>query len=272
MIKGNLSKLEVFLDSPVKYNLLLSEDKVFINSYLDKKIALTFTGNIKCIGCGAKIKKSYQRGYCYPCTLKLAECDTCIVKPELCHFHKGTCRDKMWAQNHCMIDHFVYLANTSGIKVGITRNNQIPTRWIDQGAVEAKKFFKVSSRLISVLIEIKFASMIADKTNWRTMLKGEIKEVDFEATTEQLLDAFGEEIDILEEQFPDEKIELLEQEVVYKIDYPVLKYPEKIKSLSFDKSHVIEGILQGIKGQYLILDIGVINIRKFQGYEIEFND
>ena len=51
----------------------------------------------------------------------------------------------------------------------------------------------------------------------------------------------------------------------------MIEYPEKVTSLSFDKTPKVEGTLQGIKGQYLIFDTGVINMRKFQGYFIEIN-
>ena len=55
---------------------------------------------------------------------------------------------------------------------------------------------------------------------------------------------------------------------VPKLVYPVEQYPEKVKSHNLDKTPVIRGKLQGIKGQYLILDTGVINIRKYSGYEL----
>ena len=55
---------------------------------------------------------------------------------------------------------------------------------------------------------------------------------------------------------------------VVNIDYPVLKYPTKVVSLSFDKNPVIAGVLNGIKGQYLLLEGGVLNMRKFSSYHL----
>ena len=55
------------------------------------------------------------------------------------------------------------------------------------------------------------------------------------------------------------------------IHFPVDSYPVKIKSFNFDKNPEVSGVLHGIKGQYLLLDIGVINIRKFTGYEVAFS-
>jgi hypothetical protein len=63
---------------------------------------------------------------------------------------------------------------------------------------------------------------------------------------------------------------LLPDESVVNIQFPVNHYPNKLKSFNLDKHPEASGILQGIKGQYLLLDTGVINIRKFTGYELEF--
>ncbi|WP_455219059.1 DUF2797 domain-containing protein, partial [Kaarinaea lacus] len=199
----------------------------------------------------------------------LAECDSCIVKPELCHFAEGTCRDEEWAQSHCMQDHFVYLSNTSGIKVGITRHTQIPTRWIDQGATQALPVFKVKDRLTSGLLEVIIKNHVADKTDWRKMLKGNAEPIDLAAKRDELFQECEAEINTLIGTLPDNAIEYLPNVDTTNVEYPVTEFPTKVSSLNFDKTPEIEGVLRGIKGQYLILDIGVLNIRKFGGYEIE---
>ena len=61
------------------------------------------------------------------------------------------------------------------------------------------------------------------------------------------------------------------EEGITEIAYPVKEYPTKITSLGFDKNPKIEGTLLGIKGQYLIFDTGVINMRKHQGYKIQIS-
>jgi len=270
-MKGNLQKMLVENSRPVSYQLPVGEGRISLNKFLSKKIKLKFSGTINCIACGRKTSKSFNQGYCFPCLQSLAECDSCIVKPELCHFDKGTCRDEAWGKSHCMQEHYVYLANSSGIKVGITRHTQIPTRWIDQGATDALPMMKVSSRYISGLVEVIIKNHVADKTDWRKMLKGNPEPVDLVAKRKELLRACSAEIDTLQSQFPANSINIVSDESVTSIEYPVLEFPTKVTSLNFDKTPVVAGILLGIKGQYLIMDTGVINIRKFAGYEIEFS-
>lgn len=267
-MKGNIRKMVTENTNPVSYSLPVGEDLLAMNEFLDKKITLNYTGTINCIACGRKTSKSFQQGYCFPCMRSLAECDTCIVKPELCHFDEGTCRDAEWALGHCMQDHYVYLANTSGVKVGITRHTQIPTRWIDQGATQALPMYKVSSRKISGLLEVIIKNHVADKTDWRKMLKGNSDDIDLAARRDELAAECKKEIDKLKNELPEGSIELLQDAEQTSIEFPVLEFPVKVTSLNFDKTEKISGTLRGIKGQYLILDSGVLNIRKFGGYEI----
>jgi hypothetical protein len=267
MLTGNLDKMLTKLGPPAQYELWLSGQTLLLNPLIGKQLVLKFTGEINCGHCGRATKKSYNDGYCFPCTQKLAECDICIVKPELCHFHLGTCRDPEWGQKHCMAPHIVYLANSSGAKVGITREKQVPTRWIDQGAKEALPIMRVGSRYQSGQAEVLLAKSVADKTNWRTMLAGEVPSIDLASLRDRLFASIGDELELLEESLGDD-LEFLDDAETVSIDYPVNEYPKKIVSLSFDKTPEIKGVLQGIKGQYLIFDHGVINIRRHSGYKI----
>jgi len=167
-----------------------------------------------------------------------------------------------------MQDHIVYLANSSGLKVGITRATQVPTRWIDQGATQALAIIRVRSRLQSGALELMFKQHVADKTNWRDMLKGEAKPLDMIAESKRLVEECTAEIKELEDSFGFFAISVLSGIEPVEINYPVEVYPEKIASFNFDKEPTIEGKLMGIKGQYLIFDSGVINLRRFSGYEI----
>jgi hypothetical protein len=267
---GNLDKMRTKLvGANAQYFLDFSSEGVAMNDLVGSKIKLTYKDEINCTHCGKATKKSYGGGYCYPCTIKLPECDMCILKPELCHFSVGTCRDEQWGREHCMIDHYVYLANSSGLKVGITRNTQIPTRFIDQGAVEALPIMRVKTRFHSGLVEKLLSSELKDKTDWRKMLKGEKEELDLLLKRDEVFEMFADELDRLEDKMDGMGIEFLEKESVIDINYPVLKYPVKVSSLSFDKTKEIEGELQGIKGQYLIFDCGVINIRSHTGYKVQ---
>jgi len=270
MVIGNLDKMKVFLQEGVAhYEMSLSDSYTPMNPMLGKKVALYYLDEINCCHCHKKTKKSYGGGYCYPCTLKLAECDMCILKPELCHFQKGTCRDTEFAKSHCFIDHVVYLSNTSGLKVGITRVDQVPTRFIDQGAVFALPIFKIKTRYHSGLIEKLLSQVLKDKTDWRKMLKNEWEEIDLYANRMEIFEEFSNDLDRLEKEYENFSVEYLENEKLIEIKYPVLQFPTKVNSLSFEKNKKIEGTLLGIKGQYLILENGVINIRNHTGYKIE---
>ncbi len=266
----NLDKMDTELvDGVAHYRLGPAGETLVLNSLIGKPLKIVFKQEINCTNCQKPVKKAYAGGYCYPCSLKLAECDMCILKPELCHFAKGTCREPSWGEANCMIPHYVYLANSSGLKVGITRATQIPTRWIDQGAVAGLPIMKVSSRYQSGVFEKLFASELADKTDWRKMLKGGVEEIDLESKRDELFELFGEDLDRMEGDFGANQIEILEREQITSIQYPVLQYPEKVSSFSLDKNAEVGGILQGIKGQYLIFDTGVINIRSHTGYKVE---
>ena len=266
---GNIAKMKVRLASPVEYQLPLDDALLDMNPHIGARIRLDYLGEINCIACGRKTSKSYAQGYCYPCFISLAECDMCIVKPETCHYDAGTCRDEKWAQQHCMQSHYVYLANSSGIKVGITRGSQIPTRWIDQGASQALPIFRVGNRYQSGLLEVAIKEHVSDRTDWRRMLKGEAEPRDLASMRDELAEMCGSRIAELQSQFGDQNIEFLPDESIVEIQYPVDQYPEKVTSLNLDKTPSIEAVLMGIKGQYLIFDSGVINIRKYSGYKLD---
>lgn len=189
------------------------------------------------------------------------------MKPETCHHHLGTCREPQWGEQHCMVDHYVYLSHTSALKVGITRHTQIPTRWIDQGATQALPIFKVSTRLQSGLVETALAEYISDKTNWRAMLKGSNDAIDLKAEAKVLIPQIKQRLDDISLKFGDDAVQLLDEDIV-DINYPVSQYLTKISSFNFDKTPSVSGILLGIKGQYVIFEQGVINMRKFASYQI----
>ncbi|WP_070965289.1 DUF2797 domain-containing protein [Vibrio sonorensis] len=268
LAKGTLSKMRASLDGSVKYSLPVGEETVDLSPFIGQSITLSHTGNIYCCSCGKKTKKSYSQGHCFVCMKKLASCDMCIMKPETCHYEQGTCREPQWGEENCMVDHYVYLSNTSSLKVGITRHTQIPTRWIDQGATQGLPILKVKTRQISGLIEVELAKHISDKTNWRTLLKQDGEPMPLEERFKELLPLIQAKIDEVKARFGDDAVEILD-ETITDIAYPVEVHPTKITSHNFDKNPIVSGQLQGIKGQYLILDTGVINIRKFTSYEVE---
>jgi len=272
---GNIKKMHAVLgDSKngmtVQYQLPIADELLPMNERIGQTIKLNYQNEIHCVACGRKTNKSFAQGHCFPCFRSLASCDMCIMKPETCHFSEGTCREPAWGETNCFIPHYVYLANSSGIKVGITRGTQIPTRWIDQGAGQALPIFRVANRLQSGLLEVVLKQHVSDRTDWRKMLKFDAEPLDLKEVRDELLAKCETEISNIRSEQGDAALEAIDEDVV-EIKFPVSEYPEKVKSLNFDKQPEIEGTLKGIKGQYLILDTGVLNIRKFSGYNIEVN-
>ncbi len=249
--------------SPVSYHLQLGGQRLALNQWVGRRVKIEYLQQIECIHCGRITRKSFSQGYCYPCFSSLAQCDLCIVSPEKCHFHLGTCREPEWGLAHCMRPHIIYLSNTSGVKIGITRESQVPTRWIDQGAVQAIPILRVSKRYHAGLIEHAFKQYVNDRTNWRNMLKNEVDEVDLYQLYESIWPQVKAQLDA---ELVADAEEIASVDGVLKLDYPALSYPVKINSFNLDKQAVVEGRLDAIKGQYLLFDNGVINIRKYGGY------
>lgn len=271
--QGNIRKMRVRtnLEHLAEYLLPIGDNEIEMNALIGQSIKVTYDGEINCVHCATKTKKSFNQGYCYRCLMKLAQCDTCIIKPELCHYDKGTCREPAWGEANCLSDHFVYLANTGTIKVGITRHvtDGVSSRWLDQGATQAIAIMRVQNRLTSGLVEMAFKEHIADKTNWRTMLKGQPGKVDLVALKESLLEQVEGDLDEIIEEYGFQAIDITNTAAI-DIHYPVSQYPEKVKSINLDKELGFEGTLLGIKGQYLMLDGDrVINMRKYSGYDLQ---
>ena len=260
-LSGFIKKMHTHLDrGEAQYQLPIGDKLLSMNDLVGEEITLSFNQEIQCQNCGKKTNKSYSQGHCYPCSQKLASCDLCIMKPETCHYHLGTCRESQWGLDNCFSPHVIYLANSSGVKVGITRKGNIPSRWIDQGAISALPILEVDTRLKSGELEMALKNFVNDKTNWRQMLKNEVATIDLVTVRDELLDNIQDVINTTDAQ-------ILDNEAL-DINYPVVEYPSKISSLNFDKTPVISGVLKGIKAQYLILDCGVLNIRKFGAYNI----
>lgn len=263
-MKGLLDKMRVSFEEPIQYQLVLNnEPQIGMNVLIGKEIELNWTGKIICSNCGKQTKNSFGQGFCFNCFQSAPQAAPCIINPELCKAHLGEGRDIEWENKHHNQPHVVYLAASDSIKVGVTRAGQTFTRWIDQGASRAIILAETSNRYEAGIIEVALKSYMTDKTNWQRMLKNEINhELD-------LLDEKGRVEDLL--PFDMRDFVSMNDDII-SLNYPVEKYPVKVKSIGFDKSPVIRGKLVGIKGQYLIFDDErVLNIRKHTSYEIEFS-
>lgn len=268
---GTLKKMRVEAAEPVRYHLTdgwfdpnLRQGDHLLNDHLGGQLEIRFKGEIHCTACGRQTKKTFGQGFCYPCWRGRAEADICMVKPELCHHGEkdNPCRDEAFAQEVCFKPHFLYCSLTSGIKVGITRQVNLPSRWIDQGAVTAVPVALLPDRRAVGLVEKRLSEEgFQDKTHWTRMLKGNPEDRDLSEVVDKVV--------ALLEQWKIPGILSPLERLVHHFEYPVLAWPTKVTSLNLDKNPVAGGILQGIKAQYLIFDSGVINLRKYSGYRVE---
>lgn len=260
-LNGLIDKMQVSLKAgEATYQLPIGDDLVLMNDLVGRQINLEFNGIIQCKNCHKMTRKSYSQGFCYLCCQSLARCDLCIMRPETCHYHLGTCREPKWGEQNCFKPHIIYLAISSGVKVGITKLANTPDRWIDQGASVALPILQVDNRLKSGQIEVALKQFLSDKTDWRKMLRNDVSSADLSEIKAEVIPKIATIIS-------DTNAEKLNIAPI-KINYPVLAYPDKVASLNFDKTPVISSTLNGIKGQYLLLDNGVLNIRKFSSYDI----
>ncbi len=256
--EGVLTKMQTENGSPIQYYLVFENDFLHINQLLDKKVSINFL-RYQCLNCSLQ-KKIYRQGYCYDCFFLIPQAADWVINPEKSKAHLNIAeRDLEFEKRAQLQPHVVYLANSSSIKVGVTRKTQIPTRWIDQGAHEAIEIVEVPNRYLAGITEVALKSHLSDKTNWRTMLKNDIKD-------ENLVDWRNK----LKQFIPAEAAEYyLENNAETNLQFPVLKYPERPKPLNLEKSPFYEGILKGIKGQYLLFeDDTVFNVRGNEGYVV----
>jgi hypothetical protein len=248
--------------NPIQYYLVFENSFLNMNQLLDKKIEINFVG-FQCLNC-AKKKKIFRQGFCYDCFYSSPAVGDWIMKPELSTAHLGIQdRDLAYEQKVQLQPHIVYLALSSEIKVGVTRKTQVPTRWIDQGATQAISIVEVPNRYLAGITEVALKDHYADKTNWRKMLTNSIETVDLVSERLKVEKLIPNEV---QEYFYSQKNDL------YEMQDPVLAYPNKVASLSLDKTPSFQGKLKGIKGQYLLFEDGtVFNIRGSEGYVVTIN-
>ncbi len=253
---ATLKKMLSEYGKPIQYYLETHQDYLNMNQLLDKNLTIEFDA-YECLSCG-KNKKIFRQGHCYDCFVKSAQVGDWIMKPELSKAHLDIAdRDLEYEKSVQLQPHIVYLATSSNLKVGVTRKTQIPTRWIDQGASKAIAMLETPNRYLAGIAEVALKDYVSDKTSWQKMLKNEV--VDFNLV---------EEMHRLYQYLPQETKEffLSQNTDVYKMDFPVLQYPTKIKSLNLQKTPIIQGKLKGIKGQYLLFEEGnVFNVRNNEG-------
>ncbi len=257
--QGVLTKMQTEFSNPIQYYLVFENDFIHMNQLLNKKIKISFIKH-QCINC-KNDRSIYRQGFCKTCFFEIPQAADWIMRPELstAHLDKED-RDLEYEKKVQLQPHIVYLANSSNVKVGVTRKSQVPTRWIDQGAHEAIEIVEVPNRYLAGITEVALKDHVSDKTNWRTMLKNDIEDQDLVEWRTKL-----------KGYIPDEaKDYFIESNTETSIEFPVFRYPEKPKSLNLNKTPSYSGTLKGIKGQYLIFeDDTVFNIRANEGYMVD---
>lgn len=256
--EGVLRKMQTEIGSPIQYYLVFENDFLNVNQVLDKELQINFI-KYQCLNCGLD-REIYRQGFCKTCFYETPAAGDWIMRPELstAHLDKED-RDLEYEKKVQLQPHIVYLANSSNIKVGVTRKTQVPTRWIDQGAHEAIEIVEVPNRYLAGITEVALKDHVSDKTSWQKMLKNEIQDLDL-----------TEWRDKLKPYIPEEAIDyFIDSNSETNLDFPVLQYPEKIKSLNLDKTPSYSGVLKGIKGQYLIFEDNIVfNVRGSEGYYV----
>ncbi len=259
----NLTKMRTQVGNQIDYFFECSNNDIHVNSYIGKKIFLRWNGEIICSKCSDQTKQSFGQGFCYSCFISAPEASPCILHPELCEAHLGRGRDVEYELKYHNQPHLVYLAATDIVKVGVTKDTQVPTRWIDQGANKAIILAQVPNRYLAGVIEVALKDHFADTTNWQSMLCN---------IQDKTIDLENEKWRVHEILPSDLGNYWAEDDTIHSFNYPVLEYPEKVTTLTFDKTAEINKTLVGIKGQYLIFEDGeVLNIRRHTSYQIELD-
>ncbi len=259
LYKGVLTKMQTEFQEPIQYYLVFENDFIHMNQLLNKNIHIEFTG-YQCLNCSLD-KDIYRQGFCKSCFFEIPQAADWIMRPELstAHLDKED-RNLEYEKMVQLQPHIVYLANSSNVKVGVTRKSQVPTRWIDQGAHEAIEIAEVPNRYLAGITEVALKNHVADKTNWRKMLKNEIEDENLTEWREKLLIHVPEEV----------KDYIIQNNSETHLQFPVLDYPNKPSSINLKKIGNYSGKLTGIKGQYLIFeDNMVFNIRANEGLVVK---
>ncbi|APJ05096.1 hypothetical protein AXG55_05445 [Silvanigrella aquatica] len=286
-----MTELLPFSPKDLENKVTFNRDHVIINLQykinnnteiiLGSKIKIKHLNTFQCVSCKKTVKKLFD-SFCFPCFKRKASADTCIMSPHLCHYMKGTCREPQWGDEFCYQPHYVYLSFTDKYKVGITRHSQVPTRWIDQGATSAALLARVTSRHQAGVLEHALKEILHDKSHWLNMLKKGNDRPSYDEFNQKVTEVQNWLKSKVKESNKElivttpphlnlsNEIKLIENPVIVAIQFNLNENNAnaKYKSINLDKNPEIEGVITGIKGQYLFFGEQVFNMRRHEGYVV----
>ena len=276
-MKGTLGALRAEVETRdgvlhPRYDLELDGVAAALDPTAPTGVRLRYIGGAVCSACGTSLAPQRPRGsaYCFRCFRTLARNDLCVMAPHRCHLHAGTCREPEWADGFCMQPHTVYLALTSGLKVGVTRQVRAERRWLDQGAWLALPIAETPTRRAAGFVEHRLAERVPDRTDWRklvgtepgpqTLRDGQRVLVE---TAEDLRAWVGELVSLAPAWVPPEEaaaMAWLPATDTVAFAYPVqMRAPPRRIRVSAERPE-FAGNLCGVLGRYLLFPQGVVYV------------
>ena len=256
---GGLTVLARGDDDVVRFGLRIGAVTIALDAMIDSGIEIAIDPRPVCVGCGTRLVKRPSHGHCYECFTTKASMDLCYVAPARCHFAAGTCREPAWGEAVCQQVHSVYLANSGGLKVGLTRHADGVPRWIEQGATAGVVIAKATSRRHAGLLEERIGAFVNDKSDWRRQVTGRTPDIDLEAERARIRAKVA---------LPEGCI--WETHAVHEILYPIVRPLRRVVRIKYPQDGLIRGRLTGIVGSFLLLDHGAFHVGEHRGYHIRF--
>ncbi len=260
--EGPLSKLLLAIQTPVQAYAEAGPHIIHLNAQIGKILRMEAMGLWHCKACGEVFTSLFRMGCCKICFFESPLAGDAILRPELSKAHLGQAdRDLAYEAKYQLQPHVVYLADSGGLKVGVTRHAQRHTRWMDQGASRVRVIAVTENRHQAGLIEVALKVGYSDKTSWRPMLAGMDSGQSLYEESQKALFLFPERM---------RPFFVAEGEEV-QLAYPAPACA-KATSLKLKGMSAWEGRLAGIRGQYLILeDQRVFNVRAHEGAQVRWS-
>lgn len=269
MAAGPIARLLADGNDPVRHVLCVGDARIGLADRLGAGVRIRWQRRIVCVACGRDTPTSHGGGHCQACFVQRAACDSCVRSPDRCHFHHGTCREPEWGRANCMVEHVVYLAHSSDVKVGITRRDQVRVRWSDQGAVAALPVALAQTRRAAGHLEAAAKRLLPDRTDWRRMVAADPPAADLVARAAELRLRLQGELAAVMAAAHGDQLRWTSDLPMWRARYPRMPATAvPVHAIDLAESVAFEGRLLAIKGQYLLLDCGAFNVRRHAGFVV----